>query len=45
VPLCPCCRSSRNANLPRINVLLGEIEQMSGGIMVEQQGTSIWVAR
>jgi hypothetical protein len=38
-------QSSRKMNLPRINLLLRELEEGSGGILLDAQGSSIWLYR
>lgn len=32
-------------NLPRLNLLLRELEEMSGGVLIDAQGASIWLYR
>lgn len=32
-------------NLPRVNLLLRELEEMSGGVLLDCQGSSIWLYR
>lgn len=38
-------KSARKMNLPRINLLLRELEEMSGGVLLDCQGSSIWLYR
>lgn len=32
-------------NLPRINLLLRELEELSGGVLLDATGSSIWLYR
>eukprot|EP00775_Hariotina_reticulata_P004402 gene4402-4655_t len=38
-------KASRNANLPRMNLLLRELEERSGGVLIDTSGRSIWLYR
>jgi RNA-binding protein YhbY len=38
-------KSARKINLPRFNLLLRELEERSGGVLVEAAGSSIWLYR
>ncbi|KAF8060073.1 hypothetical protein HT031_005012 [Scenedesmus sp. PABB004] len=38
-------RASRRANLPRINLLLRELEERSGGVLIAAAGSSAWLYR
>jgi hypothetical protein len=38
-------KSARKINLPRFNLLLRELEEMSGGVLIDAAGGSIWLYR
>lgn len=38
-------KSARNAVLPRFNLMLRELEEVSGGTLVRVEGNSIWLYR
>jgi hypothetical protein len=38
-------KSARKVNLPRLNLLLRELEEKSGGVLVDAAGSSIWLYR
>lgn len=43
--VCTVRQSARKMNLPRVNLLLRELEEMSGGVLLDCQGSSIWLYR
>ncbi len=38
-------KSSRKANLPRLNEVLQELEERSGGVLINATGSAIWMYR
>jgi RNA-binding protein YhbY len=38
-------RSARNAVMPQLNIVLKQLEEVTGGVLVEAIGTSIWLYR
>jgi len=38
-------KSARKSILPRLNLVLRELEEVTGGVLVDVRGTSIWIYR
>jgi RNA-binding protein YhbY len=38
-------KSARKMNLPRFNLLLQELEEKTGGVLIDAAGASIWLYR